>query len=84
MKQEKKNPVGRPPSGKKPTTAAEIGTKPGDTRKTYIVSIEQADKIDAIAYWDRQTVKEVVGEAFDDRITKFEKKNGPLKAKPKR
>ena len=83
MKTEK-NPVGRPSSGKKPKTSAETGTKPGDTRKTYIVAINQAERIDSIAYWDRQSVKEVVGEAFDDRIKKYEKKNGTLKPKPKK
>lgn len=84
MKAEKKNPVGRPPSGKKPCRAAEIGTKPGEMRKTYLVNIDQADKIDAIAYWDRVSVKDTVGEAFEDRIKKFERKNGPLKLKPKK
>lgn len=52
-------------------------------RKSYLVNIEQADKIDAIALWEGTTVKNVVGEAFDDRIKKYEKKNGPVKAKPK-
>lgn len=87
MKQEKnmkKNPVGRPPSGKKASRSAELGTKPGDMRKSYLVNIEQAEKIDAIAYWDRQSVKDVVGEAFGDRIKKFEKKNGSLKQRPKK
>ncbi len=77
-------PVGRPSKGKQPKTSAEVGTKQGDMRKTYIVNIDQAEKIEAIAYWDRQTVKEVVGEAFDDRIKKFEKKNGTIKPKPKK
>lgn len=84
MKTKKKNPVGRPPSGKVPKSAAEKGTKPGDMRKSYLVNIEQANKIDAIAYWDRQSVKEVVGEAFDDRIKKYEKKSGTVKGKPKK
>lgn len=83
MDKAKKNPVGRPPSGKIPKTSAEVGTKPGETRKTYIVEIEKAEKIDAIAYWDRVPVKKVLGDALDDRIKKYEKKNGPVKPKPK-
>lgn len=74
--------VGRPPSLEKDNKAVpsvEKGTKPGEKRKTYIVGIGLADKIDAIAYWQRDSVKDVVKEAFTDRVAKYEKKNGPLK-----
>lgn len=75
-------PIGRPPRTDKDNKSApsgERGTKPGDKRKTYIVNSELADKIDAIAYWDRTTVKEVVNEAFTDKVTMYEKKNGKIK-----
>lgn len=75
--------VGRPPrtdgrnADNVPATIK--GTKQGDKRKTYIVNEALAGKIDAIAYWQRDSVKDVVNEAFTDRVAKYEKKNGPVK-----
>ena len=59
--------------------SAERGTKLGETRKTYLVNKEAADKLDAIAYWDRKTIKEVIGEAISNYIAAYEKKNGTIK-----
>ena len=64
----------------KAATSAEKGTMPGDKRKTYIVQSDLADKIDAIAYWDRVSIKQVVQEAFSDKVNSYEKKNGPVKS----
>lgn len=78
----KTNPVGRPTRKDKDNTtapAAEKGTIPGDKRKTYIVNAEKADKIEAIAYWDRESIKETVDKAFTGFISTWEKKNGPVK-----
>ena len=58
--------------------SAEKGTKPGDIRKTYIVTSDLVDKIDGIAYNDRITVKEVVNEALTSHVNKWEKKNGAV------
>ena len=58
--------------------SAQKWTKPGDQRKTYIVSSDLVDKIDTIAFMDRTTVKHVVNEAFTDHVDKWEKANGPL------
>ena len=79
----KKAKVGRPGRtdgrNKASVSSLERGTKPGDKRKTYIVNAALADKIEAIAHWDRLKLKEVVSEAFTDRVAKYEKKNGPVK-----
>ena len=78
----KKLPAGRPPridKDNKAVPSGERGTLPGEKRKTYIVNTELANKIDAIAYWDRTTVKEIVNEAFNEKVKKYEKKNGPIK-----
>ena len=75
-------PVGRPKRTDKDNTKVpgrERGTKPGETRKGYIVNIELADQIDAIAFWDHKKIKDAVQEAFTDYVVKWEKKNGPLK-----
>ena len=84
---EKKKNVGRPFRKDKNNVdapSAEKGTMPGDRRKTYIVKAEHAEKIDAIAFWERTTVKEVVNDAFAEKITKFEKVNGAIKLPPKK
>lgn len=82
MTTKKAKPVGRPVRTDKDNKAAsslEKGTKPGWRRKAYIVNSDLAGKIDAIAYWDRVNIKDVVQEAFTDRVAKYEKKNGPVK-----
>lgn len=58
--------------------SAERGTKPGETRKTYLVTKELDGKVNKIAYWDRRTVKEVINEALSNYIAAWEKKNGPV------
>lgn len=59
--------------------SAEKGTRPGETRKTYLVSIATADKLESIAYWERKTMREVMGEAMLQYVKTYEKKNGPIK-----
>lgn len=78
-------PVGRPARKDKDNTqvpSIEKGTKPGEKRKTYIVNSDLADKVDAIAYWDRTRVKHVVNDAFTWIVNKWEKANGPVKKVP--
>ena len=79
--------VGRPPrtdKDNKTVVAAERGTMPGDKRKTYIVKEEHAAKIDAIAFWEQTTVKEIVNDAFVTKINKYEKENGAIKLPAKK
>jgi hypothetical protein len=74
--------VGRPKREDKDNAnapSAEKGTKPGEMRKTYLVSKQLDDKINAIAYWDRKTVKEVVNDALSNYVAGYEKKNGEVK-----
>jgi len=51
---------------------------PGDKRKTYIVNIALADKVDKIAFLDDTPVKNVVNTAFKNHIAGWEKQNGDL------
>lgn len=87
MAPKSKGTVGRPVRSDKDNrtvSSVEKGTKPGEKRKAYIVNTELADKIDAIAYWERVNIKDVVQDAFTDHVAKYEKKNGtikPVKAK---
>lgn len=76
------NPVGRPKRPDKDNTQVpgrERGTKPGETRKGYIVSKELAGKIDAIAFWSHKKIKDAVQEAFTDYVAKWENDNGPVR-----
>jgi hypothetical protein len=58
--------------------SAEQGTKPGERRVTYLVRNIVDDKIREIAHQDNVNIKDVVNDAFEDRIQKWEKKNGKL------
>jgi hypothetical protein len=74
--------VGRPKREDKDNAnapSAEKGTKPGEMRKTYLVSKQLDDKINAIAYWDRKTVKQIINDALSNYVAGYEKKNGEVK-----
>lgn len=76
------NPVGRPKRADKDNEqvpGAERGTLPGETRKGYIVNIELAGKIDAVAFWQNKKIKDVVNEAFTEYVKRYESTNGPVK-----
>lgn len=83
---EKIGKVGRPKRSDKDNEAApsaERGTKPGEARKTYLVNKQLAEKLEDIAYWDRKTMKEVIGESMAAYVASWEKKNGKVKARKK-
>lgn len=84
-KLEMKKTAGRPVTQfKEITKESQRGTKENETRATFIVNEETLEKLKAIAYWDRISIKEVVSKAFLDAISKYEKKNGVIKQRPKR
>lgn len=65
-------------------SASKKGTKPGETRATFIVKEEDLDKLKAIAYWERLLIKDVVEDALLEAIKNYERKNGAIKPIPKR
>jgi len=76
---------GRPKTSKKKITkTSQEGTKEKETRATFIVNEELLEKLKAIAYWDRKLIKEVVDTALQDRVDKYENKNGEIKPIPKK
>lgn len=83
-KQQLKKPkLGRPVTQfKEISKTSQQGTKENETRATFIVSETILTKVKAIAYWDRIDIKQVVGEALQNAITKYEKSNGPIKTIP--
>ena len=75
--------VGRPVTQfKEITKSSQEGTKENETRATFIVNEELLDKLKAIAYWDRVMIKEVINNALEDAVAKYEKKAGKIKPIP--
>ena len=76
---------GRPITNfKEVTKSSQQGTKEGETRATFIVNEEILDKVKAVAYWDRTSIKEIITTALEESIAKYEKKNGAIKPIPKK
>lgn len=53
-----------------------------EVRATFIVRPDLNEKMKAIAYWDRKLIKDVVNEAFEAFINKYEKSHGQLVSPP--
>jgi len=66
------------------TKTSQIGTKEKETRATFIVHEDLLEKMKALAYWDRVLIKDIVNTAFENYITRHEKKNGEIKEMPKK
>lgn len=79
----KKKKVGRPITQTKAiTSTSQEGTKEGETRATFIVNESLLAKVKGIAYWDRLDIKQVVNDAFQAAVIKYEKGNGKIKTIP--
>ena len=78
-------PVAEPKSLKKEITkTSQIGTKEKETRATFIVNEDLLEKMKALAYWDRVLIKDIINQALEEHITRYEKKNGEIKSMPKK
>ncbi|HEY4063209.1 MAG TPA: hypothetical protein VGM30_14985 [Puia sp.] len=63
--------------------AAGKRTKDGEEKYIVIIKTPLIAKMKDLAYWERLTIKEVYEEAITGRIARYEKKNGPVKSRPK-
>jgi hypothetical protein len=63
-------------------TSVQRGLKAGETRATFIVKEEALEKIKAIAYWDRQNIKDIVQIAIEAYIKQYENTKGTVQAIP--
>jgi hypothetical protein len=61
-------------------TSVQRGLKLGETRATFIVKEDSLEKIKAIAYWDRQNIKDVVQAAIEDYIKQYESAKGKIQS----
>ena len=66
------------------TKTSQIGTKEKETRATFIVNEDLLEKMKSLAYWDRMLIKDIVNNAFEEHIARYEKKNGEIKEMPKK
>lgn len=64
------------------TKTSQVGTKPNETRASFILDELILENIKAIAYWDRVMIKEVVNRALLLEITKYESENGKIQKIP--
>ena len=71
---------GRPRTNFRETEkSSQEGCLEKETRATFIVKEEDLEKIKAVAYWERQSIKDVIGAAIKGYVEKYEQKNGALK-----
>lgn len=67
----------------------EPNTEPKDKKErkwiaaTYNYDIDILEKVKDLAYWERNTIKDVLQSALSEHIDKYEKKNGVIKPRPK-
>lgn len=79
-----KRGVGRPRTTSKRaiTKESQRGTKEGETRVTYILQEKLIEQIKDIAYWEREQLKDLVGDVLSKFVKDYIKKNKELKPRP--
>jgi hypothetical protein len=60
------------------------GLPGGEQRATVIVKTATWDKFKALAYWERKTQKNLLGEIIDGYLRDWEKTHGEIKPNPKK
>ena len=53
-----------------------MGNKPKEIRATFIVSEELHERLKAIAYFERENIKDSLDKALNDFISRYERVNG--------
>lgn len=70
------------PQGGRPrnrrTSTSQQGLREGLTRMTFIVSQVHQDKLKFISYNERLSIREILDEAIEDYINKYEQQVGPI------
>ena len=81
--EEQTKPTGEKlPQGGRPrnrrTSTSQQGLRDGLTRMTFIVSQEHQDKLKYISYNERLSIREILDEAIEDYLNKYEEQAGPI------
>lgn len=78
-KPQESRPVGRPRIHNHPiSTTSQSGLREGLTRMTFIVDEVKQDKLKYISYFERLSIRQILDEAIDDYIAKYESQAGPI------
>jgi len=48
------------------TKTSQIGTKPGETRATFIINEDTLENLKALAWYERKSIKQVLNEALEE------------------
>jgi len=56
------------PAKREITKTSQIGTKPGETRATFIINEDILEDLKALAWFERKTIKQVLNEALQGYI----------------
>jgi hypothetical protein len=83
-KEEQAPVVAEPKVKREITKTSQIGTKEKETRATFIVNEDLLEKMKSIAYWDRVLIKDLINQVLEEHLARYEKKNGEIKAMPKK
>jgi len=63
--------------------STKIGLREGETRATFIVREELLEKLRAVTFWERTTIRDVMAEMMSDYLNAYEVKAGKkIKAIP--
>lgn len=49
-----------------------------EVRATFIVKKDSIEKLKAIAFWERETIKKILGDALDAYLINYEQTNGSV------
>lgn len=71
-------PSEKPKAGKPEEAIKKPSGGTGEIRTTLILQRELLEKVKAMAYWDRTTIKEIVASALEEAVKMYEKKNGNI------
>ena len=52
------------------TKTSQIGTKPNETRATFIINEDTLEDLKALAWYERKTIKQVLNEALEGHLKK--------------
>ena len=69
-------------SKERPMTGKNKGLKIGEERVSFVLLEGQYEKLQLIAYWDRQTLKDTVIGILNSAFDEYERKNGKIPPKP--
>ena len=64
------------------TTGKNKGLKPNEERVSFVLLDGQYEKLQLIAYWDRNTLKDTVIDILENAFAEYERKNGKIPPKP--